>query len=295
MSTPVPERDLIPWVAFTGTDGKQLRTELQDEWKGILGDKDNKEEVYQQFVAENAGLFFSQEKVVISKVPLGADHVTDFVIGRDKASYGFSYEFVELESPHTPAFTSKGHPSSRLSMAVQQVLNWQTWLNANRSEAKKLFPSSPFRLYDTPSFSFTIYIGRSSNRPDQLLALRNTYAQQLDINIHGFDNLTRSFPQPLVGVFPPFVEAGAEELEAHIRNKLANPFVSAYSWGAWKEMVKQPLFYEYHMIGKNWKLLLKYRKYSRTYENFLNLLRNLSPERKEYYSSVLREWEQHHP
>jgi hypothetical protein len=139
---------------------------------------------------------------VISKVPLGADHVTDFVFGRDEASYGFAYEFVELESPHTPAFTRAGHPSARLSMAVQQVLNWKTWLDANRSEAKKLFRSSPFTLYDTPTVSFTIYIGRSSDRPDELLALRNRYANEININIHGFDHLTRSFPHPLIGIFP---------------------------------------------------------------------------------------------
>jgi hypothetical protein len=62
MSVPVPDEELIPWLAFRDSDGDPLRKQLQADWKAILADKSKKAEAYQQFIAENAGLFFSQER-----------------------------------------------------------------------------------------------------------------------------------------------------------------------------------------------------------------------------------------
>ena len=290
MSTPVQERDLIPWVALTGPDGVGILKGLMDRWKAILENERNNEEVYQQFIGENAGLFFGQKSIVISKIPMGSDHVTDFVVATDTASYGFAYEFVELESPHTSAYTSKGNPSARLSMAIQQVMNWQRWLDANRSEAKKAFPSKPFKLYESPNFSFTIYIGRS-DRLDESLALRNIYAKKINVKLHGFDHLSERLREPMVGVFPLIFSSEMDSTMPHLRNELANPFTSAYSWGDWREMVRHPEFSDTHMIADNWKLLLKYRRHSSAYKEFVDMLSNLPDERRSFYTSLLRHWE----
>jgi hypothetical protein len=290
MIAAVQSQGLIPWVALTRPEGARILRKLLAKWEAILGNKSNREEVYQQFIAENAGLFFGHKSVVISKVPMGADHVTDFVIARDAASYGFAYEFVELESPHTPAYTRKGHPSARLTMAVQQVTNWKRWLDANRGEAKKIFPSKPFKLYDSPTFAFTIYIGRSDNL-DESLARRNQYASDLNVSIHGFDHLTRRLREPEVGVFPLIFSSEMDSIQPDIRNELANPFTSAYSWGDWREIVKSPKFSDDHMIANNWEILLKHRIHSRAHEKFLALLSRLPAEQKKFYSSILQRWE----
>lgn len=291
MSIPVPKQDLMPWVALTHPDGIMILKKLLANWEALLRDKrNNKEEVYQRFIAKNSGLFFGQKGVVISKVPMGADHKTDFVVATDTASYGFAYEFVELESPHTPAYTRKGNPSARLTTALQQVMNWKNWLDANRSEAKKIFPSRPFKLYDTPNFTFTIYIGRS-DLVDESLAKRNSLARRLKVNIHGFDHLTRSLREPMVGVFPLVFSSEMDSLPRSIRNELANPFTTAYSWGEWRQIVKTPEFSDDHMIAKNYELLLKYRKKSSVFKQFTALWRKLPADRREFYSSVLQQWE----
>lgn len=292
MSNPIPNPNppLVPWVALNGPEGIRILRQLFADWETILADKLKNEEVYQQFIAQNAGLFFGQKSIVISKVRLGSDYVTDFVIASDTASHGFSYEFVELESPHTPAYTKKGNPSARLTTAIQQIQNWREWLNANRSEAKKLFPSRPFKLYDTPNFSFTIYIGRSDHL-DHSLAKRNVYADKVGVTVHGFDHLTRILREPTIGVFPLVFSSEMDHLGPHVRNQLANPLTSAYSWDDWRQMVRDADFHDDHMIAKNWQSVLKYRKHSKYYGDFLALLDGLPADRKDFYVSVIRDWE----
>lgn len=57
---------------------------------------------------------------VIPKQKLGAEHVTDFIIG-ERHSFGFDWTAVELESPKLKMFTKKGNPTEALTHAIRQM------------------------------------------------------------------------------------------------------------------------------------------------------------------------------
>jgi len=64
---------------------------------------------------------------VHSKVQLGAEYVADFVI----ETYDGLYKLVEIEKPTDRLYLKNGDPSSALTHAEQQVLNWQRWIRQN--------------------------------------------------------------------------------------------------------------------------------------------------------------------
>ena len=166
-------------------EAKHIVQKIRARWIDLLEHPGETEEAYHSYLAAHAGMFLSDgcyKIPVISKLRLGADLVTDFVTTIDRASYGFTYEFIEIETPNSAPYIQSGAPSSRLTGAVQQIQNWQLWLDANRSEAKKLFPSKEFIYFDRPSFTFTIIIGRRDDS-QQWLHLRNNYSQRLGIEI----------------------------------------------------------------------------------------------------------------
>ena len=74
----------------------------------------------------------------------------------------------------------------RLVAAVQQIHSWKQWIEENRDEAKRLFPSALFSLHDSASFRFTIYIGRGENTANWL-ERRNFYSKEVGIEIRSFD------------------------------------------------------------------------------------------------------------
>src|ERR1041384_7194799 len=129
---------------------------IRDRWIAMLGDESLREEAYQQFLTEHAGLFFSHpsagdDQLVSAKVRLGSDFTTDFVVAASVRSLGTNYTLIEIESPHTAPYTAAGTPSARLNTAVQQVLDWRRWIERNREEAKRLFPSKQFIRQNDPA------------------------------------------------------------------------------------------------------------------------------------------------
>lgn len=242
----------------------RIVSEIIGNWKVLLADVSLKEEAYHQFLAKHAGIFFGSPVgcyTCISKTDLGADHQTDFVLPHDDGSYGFIYEFIEIESPHSPAFTSKGAPSQRLVNAIQQVVNWRDWLAANVTQTRKLFPSKMLHVFNKARFKFTIYISRRT----ELAASDHLRLQQEsahDITIRSFDRLTEW------AEMRPYLErsclSSAEEdrLSQDDQIELANPFYEAMTGKEWKQLVSRPEFHTAHMYANNATLLLKARRYN---------------------------------
>ena len=97
------------WSILNGNQARS-RTRIVNAWKTLLKNKATPEETYQQFLHDNAGWFFADgiwRLIVLSKIRLGANWITDFVSTYSQLSYGFNYEFIEIKSPHTPPFTKK--------------------------------------------------------------------------------------------------------------------------------------------------------------------------------------------
>lgn len=60
---------------------------------------------------------------VIPRQRLGAEHVTDFLVG-EKSSIGFEWLAVELESPKARMSRKSGDPTQTLNHAVRQITDW---------------------------------------------------------------------------------------------------------------------------------------------------------------------------
>src|SRR2546426_2983381 len=108
-----------------------IRAAIESDWMSLLNNDRLEEEAYHSFLARHSGFFFcdaTRRPLAISKLALGTDFSTDFVVPHDHASVGWSYTLIELESPHSSPFTRSGHPSARLVQALQQVVNWRSWI-----------------------------------------------------------------------------------------------------------------------------------------------------------------------
>lgn len=279
---------LIPWILLNGSP---VFHRIREHWKAMLNDASLSEEAYQAFLADNAGFFFPlstmwAEQVVTAKLQLANNHVTDFVVACNNRSGGFQYTFIELESPHTPPFIKAGSPSARLNTAVQQVHDWQRWLEQNRSMAKKLFPSKQFIVADDPNFKFLIIIGRRDNTED-FLAQRNYYSQKLGIEIRSFDYLTDVMNLKRFESFTWIshdLRATISEVE---NNTFSNPFFRAYTDAEWRSIVNSAKLSISHMIGLNLPLLLDKRSYNtRALQEFMEYLNTIPTEKR-----VIPEWE----
>lgn len=253
---------------------KEISTHYFDvvlKWNELLSDKNNNEPIFLKFLHENAGMFFHDSKrrlISISEFEFGADLRADFVICQDRSSYGFEYEFVEVESPNDSVYTKKGIPSSHLSEAINQIQQWRMWIDANRAEAKRILPSKSFIVADEPAFKYTIIIGRRDQSEDYL-HMRNNLGRQLGIEIRSFDHLTDKLMERRFDATPKLYSSQVNELEFSTKNQLANPFSKSFKSSVWRKMVKSPKFSSHHMISTNAKLILDNRELNDGYDGFL--------------------------
>jgi hypothetical protein len=160
-------------------------------------DRATREEDVQQYLQQNPKLLIQHlggghGRWVIPKQRLGADHVTDFLVG-EKHSFGFEWQAVELESPLRPMFNKSGDPSSYLIHAIRQIQDWRIWLHANQNYASRLRLDSGLGLSgiraDLPG---SIFIGRRSALPPGVEQRRHQMARELNIKIHTYDYLVES-------------------------------------------------------------------------------------------------------
>ncbi|MCB9915236.1 MAG: DUF4263 domain-containing protein [Planctomycetes bacterium] len=124
---------------------------------------------------------------VIPLQRLGAEYVTDFVVGQ-KDSMGFSWTAIELESPLVPMFTKQGDPSHQLTHAIRQVQDWRTWLKTNQNYAARSRAENGLGLtHISPSLEGLILIGRRVALDEATNPRRRQMCEDLNIQIHTYD------------------------------------------------------------------------------------------------------------
>jgi len=122
---------------------------------------------------------------VIPQRRLGAEHVTDFIIG-EKSSLGYEWTLVELESPRRRMFKRDGDPSQALNHAIRQIVDWRSWLTVNLEYARR--SADGLGLHDIdPKSPCLILLGRREQDNATRRARRRQYAQNLNIQIHSID------------------------------------------------------------------------------------------------------------
>lgn len=132
---------------------------------------------------------------VIPQQRLGAEYVTDFVVG-ERSSIGFEWLAVELESPRAKLFTRAGDPTRQLNHAIRQVTDWRTWLQANQNYAARSRDDQGLGLTDVVAeIPGLILLGRRESTPGTTRARRAQLSRTLGIKIHTYDWLTETAMQ----------------------------------------------------------------------------------------------------
>jgi hypothetical protein len=254
---------LYDWRAL-GIDARFVIDDVITKWQELLDNKAKIERDYHRFLAEHAGLFFFTDYpgIVISKLKLASDFETDFVVGIDHNSVGFSYELIEIETPHISPINKRGDYASRLTHAVGQILDWQFWLENNWSFAQKYFPHQR----SVTEFMYSIYIGRRSD-DTQYNARRDWFAKKLGITIRSFDALTDRLRARTFNLVPYLVTEW-DYLDKGTQNQLMDPFFVAYTFKQWNRL-KDLLKWHSHVAIQNAKPLLRFRKYNAQREKFV--------------------------
>ncbi len=126
---------------------------------------------------------------VIPKQRLGAEYVTDFLIG-ERSSIGFEWQAVELESPNVPMFNKKGDPSKELTHAIRQIQDWRAWLSRNQNYAARPKAEGGLGLSDIIStLHGLILLGRRKDINPSTSELRRQMVHNSNISIHSYDFL----------------------------------------------------------------------------------------------------------
>lgn len=277
---------ILPW-SLLDAEARPIVKQFAVSWKKVLQDRNSTEHDYHKLIVDHPAFFFPQDDQVVSKPELGSEHQADFVVAADQGSVGIHYRFIEIESPHAVAYTASGNPSARLMHAIQQVMDWKRWIKSNRGQYKKLFPSNYLGVQEFDNLSFCVYIGRR-DQSSRLTTLRTEFAKEVSIGIRSFD----SFMDRLRDLgFQDLVSAERDESmirDIVMRNSLANPFLKAYSWGAWKDMVLKGEVVCAHFLAKNAEALLEHRDENSDLRRFQRIWKGLSEaKRKLYLSRVL--------
>jgi len=116
-----------------------------------------------------------------SKIKLGSEYVADFA-WFDINTLGPEWNLVEIEPPGERLFNAKGDPSAFLTHALQQIKNWQRWIQTNGDYARKLLPNVLYPLGH-------LYMGRrkelSSKNQETLRQL--AHENRMTSRIHTLD------------------------------------------------------------------------------------------------------------
>lgn len=96
-------------------------------YEHLLNQSPVRESVLQTYLQTHSILLDPSARTVYPKRRLGSEYVTDFLI----ETYDGSYTLVEIEKPTDRLYLKNGDPSSALTHAEQQVLDWQGWVRRN--------------------------------------------------------------------------------------------------------------------------------------------------------------------
>lgn len=272
----------IPWAQVNGSN---VLAEIKKEWISLLNDSSADERHYQSFLHNHAGFFFpassNNESLVVSELVLGSDYRVDFMVASCERSYGFVYTLIEIETPHESAFTNNGQPRARLTHALQQIRDWKAWLENNRDQAGRLFPSKRNTTTGVQHFEYIVVMGRRTDLTTKFDDKRNQLAKDLDVTIRSFDWFTDIL---LAGRFNSFNCYSSDLIGPTIDqdNDFSNPFLCCYSSKNWRSFINDHQIRLSHMIGHNITSLLSLRMVNeKRLNDFNSYLQGLPPHEQE--------------
>lgn len=172
------------WSEITSTHIAALRQVLKEA---------KVEEELQKFLTANKSFLVQHlggghGRYVIPKKRLGAEFIPDFLIS-EMSSIGIEWYGVELESPLAAMFTLSGQPTSLVTHAIHQVMEWRAWLESNLAYARSSESEQGLGLVGiTSNLPTTILMGRRNEEfPDKFNVYRKHTKDRDNIEIHTYD------------------------------------------------------------------------------------------------------------
>jgi len=274
---------LIAWQTLR-SELRSHRDLVVQDWIALL-DSGAGERDCVKFLNQHAGFFFcdsSHQLIAISELELGADFRPDFVVTRDLSSFGFSYEFIEIQDPNEQPLKLDGQLSKGLNEALSQITKWDKWLAGNKDTAKKILPSREFLKDDRLVASYTIIIGRRKNQ-DALLPLRNCYSDNFhwSIQIRSFDYMTETLRERYFAPLPNLASVEMDQVDVGVRNQLVNPFRMAVPSAEWRKVAS--ILEDRHMSAKNAVTFVKLASTNSRLQPFLEAWQNLPEIKRNHY------------
>lgn len=122
------------------------------------------------------------------------------IIGR--GSGGYEFIFVEFESPNGNIFLQDGSLGSVVRKGLNQVDDWNRFLQSNFTSLLSTFEKhksrttdlpKEFYTYDSSRIHYVVVAGRRSDYTEKSYRIRREYKQRNDISILHYDNIVDSF------------------------------------------------------------------------------------------------------
>lgn len=246
--------------------GSKVYADIKAMWVEKLADVKLKEQDYHSLLQKHPALFLASHNsyLVVSKLKLGSDYETDFVIVKEGYSDGTIYELVELETPHTKLFDQSGKPTAKLNSALQQIRDWKRCLKEDKGLFKKIFPTANTRVVSNSRLRFKIIIGRRTDNAEEI-EKRKQIADEQNVEIVSYDRLTdklnRSYFLETAQIYSSQMDGKPYEL----RNALANPFYTCISDSDWRQICRRGDSHIYHVLLDE---ILNIREYNDCFEKF---------------------------
>jgi Domain of unknown function (DUF4263) len=150
------------------------------------------EKPIQQYLQEHPELLTTllggKERYCMRLPHLGKEYVPDFIIG-DVGSVGFRWVLIELETPRSGIYLSKGDELDRFARkGKNQIMNWRNWIATQIAYARGRKSENGLRLFDIREKSEAIvFVGRRSKLPDSKEAERHELRQSNAIATQTYD------------------------------------------------------------------------------------------------------------
>lgn len=251
------------WSDFSDS---KLYKDIVFNWEQMLSNSKLKEQDYHNYLFENPAIFLAKHScyLVISKLKLGTDYETDFVVVEEGYSEGTKFELIEIENPHTKLFDIKGKPTSSFNSALQQIRDWRRCLIENKSFFKRTFPTSTTRIVNNSKITFKIIIGRRSDNLEEL-EKRRQISEEQNIEIISFDRLTEIAKQKLFFNESRIFAGQMNSVSSYLKNELANPFYKCTTDSEWRKICNRGHSHFYSNLIEN---IVKMRTYNEHFEEF---------------------------
>ena len=206
-------------VDFADENKKHLMKEINEKFDILINDDTKKESDLKRFIKENEAYYIigsilrrnynfgHHGAYLFPEFQLGNEYKCDYLIVGD-SSDGFKFLFVEMEDINSSPQLKEGYFSESLRKGINQIKDWQIWLEKNFNALDFRRYKSPiveipeeFTKYISTRMNYVIVCGRRKDYSSKLRDICRKEEKDSNILILNHDNLLDSAKEMVGGGF----------------------------------------------------------------------------------------------